>query len=131
MENLLKSLDLNKLNHFFFAAFLFCFALTNLDSFLLKTKTLNLSKSFNCCLLAWLTRVFPKLVSSKFFWTFSLEIILLSLPLLIPLPTLRTWFESLSLAIGNACLLIPSPSIKTHLSLIISTMVASLPSRGP
>ena len=38
---------LNILDHFFFLSWR---ALTNLDSLLLKASTLNLSKSFNCCL---------------------------------------------------------------------------------
>ncbi len=84
----------NTHNHFFFAAFLSCLALRSLESFLLKVKALNLSKSVRDYLLAWLAYDFPKGLESKFFCTFSFAIVFLNFPEVTPLPTLRTCFVS-------------------------------------
>ena len=121
----------NTEHHFFLAAFLSCLALSNLESFLRRVKTLNLSKSVSCSLLACLAKDLPKELSAKDFETFYLEIIVLNFPVVIPLPILRTCLVSWSLPIGMICLVNPSPSTRTLLSLRISTMVASFPSRGP
>lgn len=125
--------DLNKVvgHHFFLATFLSDLALRSLDSFLLNTKALYLSKSVSCSLLACWEYLFPRELSSKVFWTLSLAIAFLSLPEVTPLPTLSTCLVSCSLRMGMSCLLIPSPSINTLLSLTMSTMVASFPTWGP
>ena len=120
----------NMLDHFL-ATFLLGLALSTLDSLLLKLKTLNLSKSVNSALLVCLANDLPILLSLNTFWTFYLAIVFLNLPEVTPLPILSTCLVSWSLATGMTCLEIPSPSIKTLLSLRISTIVASFPSRGP
>ena len=128
--NDLIMLCLNNFLHHFFPFFIF-FAFCNFDSFLLSTVTLYLSKSFSCCLLACLAKALPKLLSLNVFCTFSFAITLFSLPLLIPRPTAKTCLVSCNLLMGMTCRLMPYPSTKTLLSLRISTIVASFPSRGP
>lgn len=74
--------------------FLFGFARVSLDSFLLSTKTLYLSKSVKFCLLCCLAKDFPSELSANFLATFSLEMMVLTLPVLAPLPILRTCLVS-------------------------------------
>lgn len=106
-------------------------ARVSLASFLLSTRTLYLSKSVRFCLLCCLAKDLPIELSANFLATFSFEMMLLSLPVRAPLPHLMTCLVSWSLRMGITCLWMASPSTKTRLSLRISTMVASLPSRGP
>lgn len=128
--SIIKTLN-NHIYHFFFATLLFCLALNNFDSLLLKETTLNLSKSLSSALLVCLAYDLPIELSLKVFCTFYFAIAFLNLPEVMPRPTLKTCLVSWSLLMGIICLAIPSPSIKTLLSLIISTIVASFPSRGP
>ena len=123
-------LDLNRINHFF-CVFLFGLAFNNFASFLLRARTLNLQKSFSCCLLFCLATNLPSLLSLKTFATFYLAMSLFSFPDLIPLPIFKVCLVNWSLEMGMVCLAKPYPSMRTLLSLTISTMVASFPSRGP
>lgn len=115
----------------FLATFLLGLALNNFDSFLLRERTLNLSKSFNVYLLVCLSKAFPKELSANFLATPSLAITFLSFPVLTPLPTFRTCLVSWSLRMGMTCLLRFYPSTRTLLSERMSTMVTSFPVSAP
>ena len=106
-------------------------ALRRVASFLLRTRTLYLSKSVKLSFLACLAYAFPKELSANFWATFSFLRMVLTFWVLAPLRILALNLVSCSLRMGMTCLLMVYPSTNTLLSLMISTIVASLPASTP
>ena len=97
----------------------------------LRMVALNLSKSLRLALLCWAWTFFPNGEFSHLACNPSFSITALTDPVLAPLPILSTCPVNLSLLVGMTCLLMCCPSTNTLFSLMISTITASFPSKGP